>query len=726
MTLQETILDLGDGWRLLLTLDARDPSEKAPLDPDWCYATLVTPDGVRNDVMPLVSIPIPADKQAEKSERASAAALRQFAEQVRGKPGEAHYHEMANSAEAKAQALSRESIRLPFRAQSLGGGHALLSFHVRRGPITFRVVDLRAAVVVQETDASILAKAIEQSPRGVHSSEFRAAVLRQSEDRKINLTAADLAQASGVINRKIKVLAAGNGSWLVDCGFARALLTQTKGKWSLANFWPSVGNFWPTAAATESGFAFIAGNGASDEVLHVNGEDGSTIDRWPVKARATVATMAGRLPPGPSFVLASLGARPKLYTQGVNQGLDLPGLVSVDKYEYAEVAVSPDAAVVGVRKFFGGTTLALFRPDSGTAAYLPSPSYMTRDTALGKQIRTPGFALTERGLETIADGFHQVRALNEMDWRTPLPPPSPIRRYKLPAETLSAALKTKPLSDVSDQIRSWYRPSLLLKPKRSKSDNLALGSSKSGGRPDLPKGSAWPRWRGSPMAFLLQLNLAEVNATDPEMGLPSSGLLSAFLAFDMDYPMPSFYGEANQDRAGCKVIYTPAEIELDRLEMPADVPKEHHAAQGKVCAYTMTMGGPRLPDLSNDRVQRAQLTTQQAESYLALVAAINGDDEARVNWGTRLGGYSALIQDDTIHLHAESLDRGITADSAEFGKLWPEDRYQSQSERWRQLLQLAEGPEGWTWGDAGLMHLMVLSEQWSVGQFDPVWSIGAC
>jgi len=61
-------------------------------------------------------------------------------------------------------------------------------------------------------------------------------------------------------------------------------------------------------------------------------------------------------------------------------------------------------------------------------------------------------------------------------------------------------------------------------------DASELGS-KLGGLPDLPSGTSWPAMKGTPQAFVCQVNLADLSDLDVESLLPTStlGLLSFFL-----------------------------------------------------------------------------------------------------------------------------------------------------------------------------------------------------
>src|SRR5689334_14690526 len=91
---------------------------------------------------------------------------------------------------------------------------------------------------------------------------------------------------------------------------------------------------------------------------------------------------------------------------------------------------------------------------------------------------------------------------------------------------------------MSETIVRLLRPSIRLLPQAAQ--ETSLGRSRIGGLPDLPDGVEWPTVPdfgppepdllheplvGEPLAFLLQVNLAEVAPFDVEGRLPASGLL---------------------------------------------------------------------------------------------------------------------------------------------------------------------------------------------------------
>ncbi len=100
---------------------------------------------------------------------------------------------------------------------------------------------------------------------------------------------------------------------------------------------------------------------------------------------------------------------------------------------------------------------------------------------------------------------------------------------------------------------------MCLAPKR-----LPLGASRFGGRPDVQRGDSWPSFQGSPMAFIGQIRMEDLDAAAPEGVFAKEGLLSIFVAVETESSPPI-------DDA-VKVIVSP-EGDLRRLPWPAKLPK---------------------------------------------------------------------------------------------------------------------------------------------------------
>lgn len=95
------------------------------------------------------------------------------------------------------------------------------------------------------------------------------------------------------------------------------------------------------------------------------------------------------------------------------------------------------------------------------------------------------------------------------------------------------------------------------------SDDVPVGASKLGGRPDLPPGEPWPSRDGRPLSFVVQVDLA---TADTGGVLPPDGLLSFF--YDaVEQP----WGFEEGDDAGTVVRWTPPGTALERREFPDDL-----------------------------------------------------------------------------------------------------------------------------------------------------------
>lgn len=120
-------------------------------------------------------------------------------------------------------------------------------------------------------------------------------------------------------------------------------------------------------------------------------------------------------------------------------------------------------------------------------------------------------------------------------------------------------------------IHKIARQAILLRTRKSPEAKIPLGASKIGGRPDLPEKTEWPVYQdGKPLAFLAQINLAEIaKLGSPIRGLPTSGLLSVFSAWgwmeegDGDPHTPE---EGEREQTGWTVVlHVPKQARLKRM-----------------------------------------------------------------------------------------------------------------------------------------------------------------
>lgn len=108
--------------------------------------------------------------------------------------------------------------------------------------------------------------------------------------------------------------------------------------------------------------------------------------------------------------------------------------------------------------------------------------------------------------------------------------------------------------------------------------SIETGKSKFGGKPDLPAGFAWPYYEGvdysdvranRPLAFLAQLNCADLQPYDTEGLLPQTGVLSFFYELET---MP--WGFDPADRGSARAFWFENEM-LAPTDFPDDLMEEY-------------------------------------------------------------------------------------------------------------------------------------------------------
>lgn len=94
---------------------------------------------------------------------------------------------------------------------------------------------------------------------------------------------------------------------------------------------------------------------------------------------------------------------------------------------------------------------------------------------------------------------------------------------------LEQLIESNGLGSVSKALINLSRDSIRITTDNKNDENINIGRSKFGGRPDVPQGFLWPQNdTGQPLYFICQLNLNEVKPFDLSNLLPSSGILSFF------------------------------------------------------------------------------------------------------------------------------------------------------------------------------------------------------
>lgn len=284
---------------------------------------------------------------------------------------------------------------------------------------------------------------------------------------------------------------------------------------------------------------------------------------------------------------------------------------------------------------------------------------------------------------------------------------------------LRAAIGNSSLSAYADELVASAAPSVRI---RLRQPDTAIGASRFGGRPDLPSDFTWPRNNGKPLAFLSQINFAEIPDGPDRAALPARGSLVLF--YDL-YEGP--WGYDPNHLGGWRVAVFPADAALERRPFPADLRAEWgYGQRGLSFEWEWLLPAPELAEFPARIRERINTDDQTAEAWRALW---NDVLECGVNQH-RLLGYPQPNQSD-MRLECQLVTHGLYCgnssgyDSAEAKAL------ASGAKEWRLLLQIDtddsdEAVPGWSWGDAGRLYYLVRDSDLRRGVLDQGWLIMQC
>jgi len=119
------------------------------------------------------------------------------------------------------------------------------------------------------------------------------------------------------------------------------------------------------------------------------------------------------------------------------------------------------------------------------------------------------------------------------------------------------------LSEVDkEKIIKLIKPAIGISTKKLQSDNLKIGSSKIGGKPDLPKNISWPKLNDSHLVFCAQYNVSELEKFDVENLLPKKGIFHIFIGINEEW------NEFSMKQNDTKIFFTENTENLERKEYP--------------------------------------------------------------------------------------------------------------------------------------------------------------
>ena len=266
-------------------------------------------------------------------------------------------------------------------------------------------------------------------------------------------------------------------------------------------------------------------------------------------------------------------------------------------------------------------------------------------------------------------------------------------------------------------LKPHIRSSIHIELESTDDSSIAIGSSKMGGLPDLPKDIDWFHRdaTGTPMTFVCQINFAEVKPYDANGELPDSGILYLFYDYSMD---GTPWGFDPMDADGKIVYYYDGDLsKLERKKAPENI-EENGCVFGTASLSFETVLD--LPDLESFSGEALRLSENDFDKYCDML------DELSAPAINKLLGHSNNIQGG-MELECELVSNGLYCGNSDGYREGQAKGMKKNVSRWRLLLQVDSNEElGMMWEDCGRLYLWITDEDLAAKNFSASWLILQC
>ncbi len=295
----------------------------------------------------------------------------------------------------------------------------------------------------------------------------------------------------------------------------------------------------------------------------------------------------------------------------------------------------------------------------------------------------------------------------------------------------------------ADVVLREAQPAVRLSRQLIKDEDIPVGASKIGGRPDIPPGVVWPGRYQIAHSFLAQINLADVAPHDEAQLLPISGRLYFFygLAFQVS-------GFNPDDRGGWTVLYDDAAVsDLIRTDPPSSLvaldsqfyllqnglympirltPQatwtlpDRYSERGIEITRSLGEGSESESNSDEEDEDKDEIAEEDAYSYAGVVAksrsAIAGPRHQML-------GYPTLVQGD-MELECQLVSHGIYCGNGR----WKDDprtpALEAGARNWVLLLQIDTDLDArLEWGDAARLYFWIERHALAERRFADVWFV---
>ncbi len=287
-------------------------------------------------------------------------------------------------------------------------------------------------------------------------------------------------------------------------------------------------------------------------------------------------------------------------------------------------------------------------------------------------------------------------------------------------QDIISTLKEAGFEDKLEQLTPLIKTAVRVVPTAVEDeDEIPVGASKLGGRPDLPVGGQWPVVDGVLLEFVGQFRMEEVAPLDETGLLPKEGLLSFFF----DGSLTGYLEGDFRDR--CKVIYYAGPIEdLRRVGAPQRAP-DNMFRMFSPCQVTFEQIAtlPPSAELQGDLIPAVTPLPFDSREQLLDYQLLRGDV-----WdsGTQFLGHVVEVQGEEEKFDAirkKYPERYVYEDY----HYTHEDELQRRMQNLVLLFTATSAEEAdMSWGDAGVVYYWIDKADLLAGNWDAVWASMTC
>lgn len=281
-------------------------------------------------------------------------------------------------------------------------------------------------------------------------------------------------------------------------------------------------------------------------------------------------------------------------------------------------------------------------------------------------------------------------------------------------ENLRKLIRETGFESLEAYLMDHARPSIRVYTERVEDENsIPLGSSKIGGRPDLPRDMEWVTVTYSDktvsLLFVAQFDLAELKPYDEENLLPEHGILYFFTSLPW-----------NADEAS--VIYFDGDRSLlERKEFPDDIPPTLPRTWGErfnPCTVTF-VPEVNLPVYDANWTEPDYPDGKTWQDFFGLIssASYTQPSPPYTRIVNRLLGYNHDVPADM------QLDCQLVLETGRRYKSTPEQRQNAEQRKgyWQLLFQMdSDENAGMMWSDAGVICFYIRRQDLQIRDFSKV------